>query len=252
MGLNETYVNAMHHIKRHIANSNFPYPACLTFLLLELTLRQVQDDSGGVVDFLISSLTLDAVFGWADDSSMLFELQFLDTKSDTNGVQRMINSEASFVAAVLNALAKIQPSDVVFESFKRSSYSPRGSTTYEVNVALYVTGMEDKKLVVYSRFTVGHDEVCKLKFVAGKLMTSDLASSMPRVPHTDDAGVMGDFFSSVVKTCFATGSGKARSKALSALVTRRTFVELKDCIGYSVVELWASDEYGDGSGSEDL
>ena len=252
MGLNETYVDAMHHTKRHIANSNFPYPACLIFFLLDLTIKQVHDDSGGVIDYLISSLTLDFVFGWVDESSTLFELQFLDTKSDVTGVQRMINAEAAVVAAVLNALSNIQPGDIMFESFSRSAYSPRGSTTYDVNVALYVTGVEDRKLVVYSRFTVGHEEICKLKFAAGKLMTSELASTMPRVPVTDEADAMGDFFSSVVKTCFATGSGKARSKALSFVVTRRAFMELKDCIGHSVVELWASDEDGDGSRSEDL
>jgi len=231
MGLIEHYCEALHPgMKRINPNNTYPYPVCNVFMLMERTLSHVKDSSGGIVDWLISSIKIDSAF----DS---FELQFADPKN----VDWMVEEEANTVAAVLNSLSVSKPEDVTIESFSKTTYSTKECAAYSVKMSMYLSGLENHRLVAWSRFIISHEDICKLKVVASKLMDPALAMSLPTIPTSEDAASVGDFFSIVIKACFAKGAAYARSKALSVIISQQTFQEIKSRIGYSESEMWVGE-----------
>jgi hypothetical protein len=108
------------------------------------------------------------------------------------------------------------------------------------------------KYELVSKFVMSHTSLCKLKFVAGDLMSEQLRKTLPSVPMCSSVltGMSNEslhlqeenahsFLSSVLKACMSPGGERARVHALSLLVSWQTYREIVQSLRSDIALDWS-------------
>lgn len=212
-----------------------------------------------MIDWVVSHLRVDHMFSCSPRD-------YCPTESDWSSSS--IEAEADLHSRVLVALSKCKPSDVSVVSCKIvDTHRPHNGTNevnYNIKLSMSLDTLEyspeDDTLAVYgngvkcelvSKFLMSHSSLCKLKFVAGELMSEQMQKTLPSVPTTNSllAGVSpesllvqeGDaraFLCGVLKACMSPGGNRARVHALSLLVSWKTYTEVVHSLRSHSCEEW--------------
>lgn len=204
-----------------------------------------------IVDWVVSHLRIDNMFSGSP-------CDYCPTESDWSSTS--IEAEAPLHARVLGALATCTASEVDVLSCKivdTHAIRPYNEISYSVKMSISLDTCEQApedvmpvlsdgmKYEVVSTFVMSHTSLCKLKFVAGDMMSESLRKTLPSVPVCSGvlAGMSPEslqlqaenacsFLSSVLKACMSTGGERSRVHALSLLVSWKTYREIVQSLRY--------------------
>jgi len=237
-----------HFVDPFIKRSLPPNISTYTHMLkmLDRTIRILYCPSKSmIVDWVVSHLRIDNMFSGSP-------CDYCPTESDWSYAS--IEAEAQLHARVLNDLATCTASEVnvlsckVVDTYPVRSYN---EVNYRIKMSILLNtceqAPEDVMLVlsdgmkyeVVSTFVMSHTSLCKLKFVAGEMMSESFRKTLPSVPVCN--GVVSgmspeslrlqeenarSFLSSVLKACMSLGGERSRVHALSLLVSWKTYREI--------------------------
>ena len=167
------------------------------------------------MDWLVRYLTIGGVYG-----QLGHKMQYVDRAM----LSMAINNEAAAHARTLQVVQNMNENSIKHVT-TRPCVVPMGSEdTCYINVCMGIT----KNVTVTAMLTMSHNEVCKFKYCASSEMPCELACRMPPLPPT--CGDVGIFMQNVLKLCFSSGAGIARSIALGLVLDNIMFKQMMDTL----------------------
>ena len=195
--------------------------------LLHRTIDMLNERARYCMDWLVNTIGVYAAFENNTTSFSPVAMSLLPSEVKQSASEH----EVTIVSAILNAFASCKPSDVTVVRFTKSDASrPTNELPkYNAHVSVFI---REFSVNFTSRLVIAHSDLCKLKFVLLRLVDPYLGKTIPPAPTIPDSDVSSveNFFTRMIKCCFAEGSGVALSKGLSMLVNYASFVEIRDSL----------------------